>query len=97
MLVKKYGDRITIGVETPELPADATDEEIHEAAVAWANDYLIPTGAAKDEWSVGYTNKYTIACWSGYTTDAITNYGMYITWDDLNVASALSVAANLNS
>ena len=42
MLVKKYGDRITIGVETPELPADATDEEIHEAAVAWANDYLIP-------------------------------------------------------
>ena len=51
-----------------------------------ANPYKIPEGVAKDEWSVGYTNKYTIACWSGYTTDAITNYGMYITWNDLNVA-----------
>ena len=57
-----------------------------------ANSYGIPEGVAKDEWSVGYTNKYTIACWSGYTTDAITNYGMYITWDDLNVASAFHIS-----
>lgn len=57
-----------------------------------ANSYGIPEGVAKDEWSVGYTNKYTIACWSGYTTDAITNYGLYITWDDLNVASAFHIS-----
>ena len=57
-----------------------------------ANSYGIPEGVAKDEWSVGYTNKYTIACWSGYTTDAITNYGMYITWNDLNVASAFHIS-----
>lgn len=57
-----------------------------------ANPYKIPEGVAKDEWSVGYTNKYTIACWSGYTTDAITNYGMYITWNDLNVASAFHIS-----
>ena len=37
-----------------------------------ANSYGIPEGVAKDEWSVGYTNKYTIACWSGYTMEAIT-------------------------
>lgn len=56
-----------------------------------ANDYLIPTGAAKDEWSVGYTNKYTIACWSGYTTEYI-QQGYYITLSDLNVATAFHIS-----
>lgn len=41
-LVKQYGDKITIGVEPPELPVSASDEEIHEAACEWAADYLIP-------------------------------------------------------
>ena len=54
------------------------------------NDYLIPTGAAKDEWSVGYTNKYTIACWSGYTTEYI-KQGYYVTDHDLQVASAFHI------
>ena len=37
----------------------------------WGSDglqYGIPAGAIKDEWSIGYTSQYTIACWSGYTT-----------------------------
>ncbi len=30
--------------------------------------YGIPTSAIKDEWSIGYTSQYTVACWSGYTS-----------------------------
>lgn len=55
-----------------------------------SNDYGIPVGTAKDEWSVGYTNKYTIACWSGYTTEYI-QQGYYVTLNDLNVASAFHI------
>lgn len=29
--------------------------------------YGIPQGAIKDEWSIGYTSQFTVACWSGYT------------------------------
>ncbi len=29
-------------------------------------EYGIEVGAAKDKWMVGYTNKYTVACWAGY-------------------------------
>ena len=42
MLVREYGDKICIGCELPMLPPEATDEEIHEAAVEWAATYLIP-------------------------------------------------------
>lgn len=60
----------------------------------WQNEgaqYGIPAGTAKDEWSLGYTNKYTIACWSGYTTEYI-QQGYYITIYDLNVATAFHIS-----
>ena len=53
--------------------------------------YKIPAGTSKDEWSVGYTNKYTIACWSGYTTEYI-KQGYYVTLHDLNVATAFHIS-----
>lgn len=53
--------------------------------------YGIPAGTAKDEWSIGYTNKYTVACWSGYTAEGIAA-GNYITINDLNVASAFHIS-----
>ena len=56
-----------------------------------ATKYGIPSGAAKDEWSVGYTNKYTIAVWSGYTTEYI-NQGYYVTLNDLETASAFHIS-----
>lgn len=37
----------------------------------WGSDglqYGIPTGVYKDEWSIGYTSQFTIATWTGYTT-----------------------------
>ena len=55
------------------------------------NDYGIPSGAAKDEWSVGYTNKYTIAVWSGYMPEYIAQ-GYYITLTDLNTATAFHIS-----
>lgn len=30
--------------------------------------YGIPQAAIRDEWSVGYSSAYTVACWSGYLT-----------------------------
>ncbi len=39
--------------------------------------YGIPTSAIKDEWSVGYTSQYTVACWSGYTS-SYQQLGYYI-------------------
>ena len=30
--------------------------------------YNIPQAAIRDEWSVGYSSAYTVACWSGYQT-----------------------------
>ncbi len=55
------------------------------------NDYQIPSGSAKDEWSVGYTNKYTIAVWSGYMPEYIAQ-GYYVTLTDLNVATAFHIS-----
>lgn len=55
------------------------------------NDYRIPSGAAKDEWSVGYTNKYTIAVWSGYMPEYIAQ-GYYVTLTDLNTATAFHIS-----
>ena len=31
-------------------------------------EYRIPQAALRDEWSVGYSSAYTVACWSGYLT-----------------------------
>ena len=31
-------------------------------------EYRIPQAAIRDEWSVGYSSAYTVACWSGYLT-----------------------------
>lgn len=31
-------------------------------------EYGIPQAAIRDEWSVGYSSAYTVACWSGYLT-----------------------------
>ncbi len=55
------------------------------------NDYGIPSGSAKDEWSVGYTNKYTIAVWSGYMPEYIAQ-GYYVTLTDLNCATAFHIS-----
>lgn len=44
-------------------------------------EYGIPEGAIRDMWSIGYTNKYTIACWSGYSKEGISR-GLYIPTDD---------------
>ena len=44
-----------------------------------------------EKFSVGYTNKYTIACWSGYTTEYI-KQGYYVTLHDLNVATAFHIS-----
>lgn len=55
------------------------------------NDYGIPSGSAKDEWSVGYTNKYTIAVWSGYMPEYIAQ-GYYVTLTDLNTATAFHIS-----
>ena len=35
----------------------------------YGQQYGIPNGAIRDEWSVGYTDRYTIATWSGYTEE----------------------------
>lgn len=53
--------------------------------------YGIPSGVAKDEWSIGYTNKYTVAVWSGYTTEYI-KQGYYVTLADLNNAAAFHIS-----
>ncbi|MBE6038208.1 MAG: methyltransferase [Anaerofustis stercorihominis] len=39
MLYEKYGKDIMLGIEAPVLPADATDEEVEEAAKAYVEKY----------------------------------------------------------
>ena len=39
MLVQKYGDKIMLGVETPNLAPDASESEIDEAAHAFVEKY----------------------------------------------------------
>ena len=39
MLYDKYGKDIMLGVEVPELPEDASDEEIEAAAKAFTEQY----------------------------------------------------------
>ncbi|MGN1343741.1 MAG: penicillin-binding transpeptidase domain-containing protein, partial [Traorella sp.] len=55
----------------------------------WADDgekWGIPTGSAKDKWTISYTSKYTIATWLGYDNDAVTGepYG-YLTNAQMNM------------
>lgn len=50
-------------------------------------DYGIPQGAIRDEWSVGYTNRYTVAVWTGYMEEA-QKQGYYLTMSDLNYGTA---------
>lgn len=45
--------------------------------------YGIPTGAMRDSWSVAYTSAFTVATWSGYTSDYEAQ-GYYITSGVLN-------------
>ncbi len=41
-IVAKYGDKITIQVELPELPENASYEKINQAAEKFAHDFIIP-------------------------------------------------------
>lgn len=52
--------------------------------------YGIPKGVIRDEWSVAYTNKYTIACWSGYTQEYFSQ-GYYMDIAQLNYATAFYI------
>ncbi len=63
----------------------------------WANDglqYGIPATAIKDEWSIAYTDKISIACWSGYTTEYFTQ-GWYIDLQTLDQATAFKINDHL--
>lgn len=41
-VIEAYGDKIVVEIEVPELGEDATDEEVWEAAQAFANDFIVP-------------------------------------------------------
>ncbi|MDO4466757.1 MAG: transglycosylase domain-containing protein [Bacillota bacterium] len=57
----------------------------------FGEEYGIPKGAIRDMWSIGYTNAFTIACWSGYSKDGISR-GLYIpTEDSRNYAVAFDI------
>lgn len=63
----------------------------------WANDglqYGIPATAIKDEWSIAYTDKISIACWSGYTTEYFMQ-GWYIDLQTLDQATAFKINDHL--
>lgn len=55
-----------------------------------AVQYGIPPGVMKDEWSMGYTNTYTISTWSGYLP-AYFMQGYYMTWTELQAATAFHI------
>lgn len=40
----------------------------------------VPEGVAKDKWMVGYTNKYSVACWAGWDEGT---KGKYLTEDQI--------------
>lgn len=59
----------------------------------WGNvglQYGIPQGVIRDEWSIGYTNAFSIATWSGYTEPYFTQ-GMYIDVGVLDQATAFHI------
>lgn len=59
----------------------------------WSTDglqYGIPQGVIKDEWSIGYTNAFTVATWSGYTKEYFSQ-GLYITVPVLEQATAFHI------
>ncbi|WP_281790835.1 transglycosylase domain-containing protein [Faecalibaculum rodentium] len=57
----------------------------------YGQQYGIPNGAIRDEWSVGYTNRYTIATWSGYTEE-FQQQGYYINDQQLYMATAFHIS-----
>lgn len=56
--------------------------------------YGIPQGVMRDEWSIGYTNLFSIATWSGYTADYVTQ-GYYINDAVLQAAPAFHINNHL--
>ncbi len=63
----------------------------------WAEDglqYGIPSTTIKDEWSIAYTDKISIACWSGYTPEYFSQ-GWYIDMPTLNEATAFKINDHL--
>lgn len=57
----------------------------------YGQQYGIPNGAIRDEWSVGYTDRYTIATWSGYTEE-FQQQGYYINDQQLYMATAFHIS-----
>lgn len=57
---------------------------------AEAVQYGIPPGVMKDEWSMGYTNTYSISTWSGYLPVYFMQ-GYYMTWTELGEATAFHI------
>lgn len=57
----------------------------------YGQQFGIPNGAIRDEWSVGYTNRYTIATWSGYTEE-FQQQGYYINDQQLYMATAFHIS-----
>lgn len=55
------------------------------------NNYGIPEGIFKDEWSIGYTSAFTIATWSGYT-DEYRAQGWYFDYATLIQAQAFKIS-----
>lgn len=55
------------------------------------NNYGIPEGVFKDEWSLGYTSAFTIATWSGYT-DEYRKLGWYFDYPTLLQAQAFKIS-----
>ncbi|EJX07905.1 penicillin-binding protein 2 [gut metagenome] len=55
-----------------------------------AVQYGIPPGVMKDEWSMGYTNTYTISTWSGYLPVYFMQ-GNYMNWAELQAATAFHI------
>lgn len=63
----------------------------------WGTDglqYGIPATVIRDEWSIGYTDKVSIACWSGYTREYF-EQGWYMDLNTLDQATAFHINAHL--
>ncbi len=59
----------------------------------WALDglqYGIPAYTYKDEWSIGYTSDFTVAVWSGFTSQ-YQQQGYFFSFDELMQAQAFQI------